>query len=151
MRRILWVFILFSLCIGQMSAQDDVPGGRLKAMKIAYITNLIQLTPEESQKFWPIYNLYEVDLKKVREKYSSDRNPALLSDQEVEKYIQDGFEMEEQLIKVRRDYVQKMKAVISIRKIALLTKAERNFNRTILQNYLKAGGAGVGKLKSNKE
>lgn len=150
MRRIFWVFMLVSLCLGRMSAQDDVPGGRLKAMKIAYITNLIQLTPDESQKFWPIYNLYEADLKKVRDKYSSDRNPALLSDQEVEKYIQDGFEMEEQLIKVRRDYVQKMKAVISIRKIALLTKAERNFNRTILQNYLKAG-TGVNKPKSNKE
>jgi hypothetical protein len=118
-------------------------------MKIAYITNLIQLTPDESQKFWPIYNLYEADLKKVRDKYNSERNPALLSDQEVEKYIQDGFEMEEQLIKVKRDYVQKMKAVISIRKIALLTKAERNFNRTILQNYLKAG-AGGNKLRTNK-
>jgi hypothetical protein len=142
--------MLVSLCVGRMSAQDDVPGGRLKAMKIAYITNLIQLTPDESQKFWPIYNLYEADLKKVRDKYNSDRNPALLSDQEVEKYIQDGFEMEEQLIKVRRDYVQKMKAVISIRKIALLTKAERNFNRTILQNYLKAG-VGGNKLRTNKE
>jgi hypothetical protein len=142
--------MLVSLCVGRMSAQDDVPGGRLKAMKIAYITNLIQLTPDESQKFWPIYNLYEADLKKVRDKYNSDRNPALLSDQEVEKYIQDGFEMEEQLIKVKRDYVQKMKAVISIRKIALLTKAERNFNRTVLQNYLKAG-AGGNKLRTNKE
>ena len=150
MRRIFWVLMLVSLCIGRMSAQDDVPGGRLKAMKIAYITNLIQLTPYESQKFWPLYNLYEADLKKVRDKYNSERNPALLSDQEVEKYLQDGFEMEEQLIKVRRDYIQKMKAVISVRKIALLTKAERNFNRTILQNYLKSG-AGGNKLRTNKE
>jgi hypothetical protein len=139
MKRIFWLFVLASFYTGHLQAQDDVPGARLKLMKIAYITNLLQLTSEESQKFWPVYNQYEADQKKVRDKFRPNQDPALLSDQEVEKYIQDGFDLEEQIIKVRKEYVQKMKVVISIRKIALLSKAERNFNRTVLQNYLKNG------------
>lgn len=138
MKKILITGLLTSLALGLLQAQDDSGVDRIKSMRIAYISNLLQLTPDESQRFWPLYNQFESDQKKIRDKYRADRDPALLSDQEVEKFIQDGFEMEEQLLKSRRDFVQKLKPVLSVRKIALLTKAERNFNREILQRWLRS-------------
>ena len=41
-------------------------GNRLEALKIAYITNKLNLSPEEAQKFWPIYNQYSLELKVAR-------------------------------------------------------------------------------------
>ena len=34
-------------------------GQRIKASKIAYITEQVELTPEEAEKFWPVYNELE--------------------------------------------------------------------------------------------
>ena len=43
------------------SAQAQ-PGKRMErihAIKVAYLTDKLQLTSEQSEKFWPIYNRYE--------------------------------------------------------------------------------------------
>jgi len=63
MRKLL--LILF-LCIGstyicnaQAKGNDDI-----NTVKIAYLTNQLNLTPEEAQKFWPIYNRYFSEVKK---------------------------------------------------------------------------------------
>ena len=42
-------------------------GNRLEALKIAYITKRLDLSPEEAQKFWPIYNQYAEELKQSAE------------------------------------------------------------------------------------
>ena len=51
-------FIVFVLSLASAFAQ---PKGKpsmeeIKARKIAYITEMVQLTPEEAQNFWPLYN-----------------------------------------------------------------------------------------------
>ena len=37
-----------------------------EAQKIAFITKLLALTPEEAQKFWPVYNQFEADQKALK-------------------------------------------------------------------------------------
>jgi hypothetical protein len=113
-------------------------GKNIRAIRIGYITNKLSLTPEESEKFWPIYNQYEAELKKTRQKYKVDQDLNDLNDQEVERSILDGFEMEEQVIKLKRELFHKLKGVISVRKIFLLSRAEREFNRELI-NRLQHG------------
>ena len=61
-------FLLFTILVFAVlfvSAQNGEPS---EALKIAYITNRLNLSPEEAQKFWPIYNNYSVELKVARMK-----------------------------------------------------------------------------------
>ena len=32
---------------------------KFRAEKISFLTEKLELTPEEAQKFWPVYNLFE--------------------------------------------------------------------------------------------
>ena len=66
-------FICISLfCILSLSAQIR-KGSRdkIKMLKISYLTDRLKLTPDEAQKFWPIYNAndqkqFELRHKKMR-------------------------------------------------------------------------------------
>lgn len=59
------------------SALDDAPQGKnvsqtIEALKIAYITKELNLTQEEAQNFWPTYNAYSAEMKKLRQDTKDD-------------------------------------------------------------------------------
>lgn len=127
---------LFALFLPQLSQAQD----RIRALKVAFITDKLKLTPEESEKFWPVYNQYEAEQKRIRQKYRPDEDLNTMSDQEVERAVLDRFEMEEELIKLKRDYFQRMKAFMAVRKIALLQRSEQEFNKELLRRIQEARG-----------
>ena len=59
----LYISILFLFIIGCASAQTDPPMDNpkmqnIEALKIAFISRQLELTPDEAQVFWPVYNQY---------------------------------------------------------------------------------------------
>lgn len=116
---------------------DPEPGSplarRIQSMKVAYITDQLRLSPEESQQFWPLYNQYEEEERKLRRDFRPARPIANMSDQEAETFIMRNLEMEEKMISIKRDYYQKFKKVISPRQIALLQKLEQDFKKELLK------------------
>jgi hypothetical protein len=54
----------------QPPAESDA--NRVEVVKMAYITRELNLTPEEAQNFWPVYNNYENEIKQARNQYPSD-------------------------------------------------------------------------------
>ncbi len=43
----------------------------LETLKIAFISNQLDLTPDEAQKFWPVYNQYNKELKQMRQSFNA--------------------------------------------------------------------------------
>ena len=130
------LFGAFLLALPQVTQAQD----RIRALKVAFITDKLKLTPEESEKFWPVYNQYEAEHKRIRQKYRSEQDLNTLSDQEVERAVLDRFEMEEELIKLKRDYFQRMKGFMAVRKIALLQRSEQEFNKELLRRIQEVRG-----------
>lgn len=126
----------FMMVLPQLAQAQD----RIKALKVAFITEKLNLSPEESEKFWPVYNQYEAEQKRIRQKYRPEQDLNSLNDQEVERAVLDRFEMEEELIKLKRDYFQRMKTFMAVRKIALLQRSEQDFNRELLRRIQDARG-----------
>jgi hypothetical protein len=62
--------LLTLICCSQLFffavAQQPNGNQRMEALKVAYITKNLALTPDEAQKFWPIYNAYSDEIKKAR-------------------------------------------------------------------------------------
>lgn len=58
-------FFISSLSIGfaQPPGQADQKDGKIKALYVAYITQQLQLTEGEAQKFWPVHASYENEIK----------------------------------------------------------------------------------------
>lgn len=116
---------------GQPRAMED----RIEAFRIAFFTEKLQLTPEESQRFWPLYNEFQEKEKAIRKSFKGDKSLELMTDAEAEKLIENNFEMEEKILQLKREYYGKMRDVLPVRKIALLNRIDRAFKERLLTEY----------------
>jgi len=136
------VIVIFSL--SSLFAQND-RREKLKAYKTAFITEKLELTPSEAEKFWPVYNLYENKVhqirivnirdehKKIREKGGIDA----LSDVEANSMINQLVKNEEALAKAKTNLYKDLKNILSSKKILKLYRAENEFNRKLLAEFRK--------------
>ena len=117
-----------------LSAQPRQPlQQRVRAMKIAYMTDRMGLTPDEAQKFWPIYNEYEQEQRKIRDKYRPAADLSAMPDAELERFVGQHLDMQEEELRLKREYFTRMKRVLPIRKMAIFLQTETEFNRKLLQ------------------
>jgi hypothetical protein len=64
MRKILFLILVLLPFLGM--AQDgirDESKQRLEAIQIAYLTKELSLTTQDAEKFWPVYNKYQDELR----------------------------------------------------------------------------------------
>lgn len=122
---------------------------QVQAMKIAYITNKLMLTPEEAQKFWPVYNEYttkrDAIRKEMRKNSKANYNKSELSDEEknieIAKNIEKNFELRYDELKLDKLYFDKFIDVLPIKKVGELYTAEHEFKRELLRRMKKKNAA----------
>ncbi len=115
---------------------------QIKALKVAFITNELSLTPDEATKFWPLFNAHEDKQQEIRQQklkgYLEQMNGNTfdkLSDKEATTILNQMESSEDELYQAKKKFVANLKGVISPLKILKLKKAEENFNRKLLQQY----------------
>jgi len=113
---------------------------KVKALKVAYITEQLELNTDEARKFWPIYNAFDDKQGELRhEKMKSilDRfrpgNVDKLSEKEASVLLVQIEKIEEDLFNLRKKFIKDLQNVISAKKIIKLKKAEEDFNRELLK------------------
>lgn len=118
---------------------------KIKMLKIAYITQELNLTEKEAQSFWPIYNRMteerEVLLQAGKPKLNKDKMQDI-TDQEADKILNDQLIMEQKLLDLDKKYIQEFKSVLSASKILKLRKAERDFLHKVLRKIDEKRGKG---------
>ena len=113
----------------------------IQTMKIAFITEKLDLTPQEAQQFWPLYNQYNDKMMELRKKRRQDHREARsnfdeLSDNEVEQLVNNDLATRQKELDLQKEYNEKFKAVLPIKKVAKLYAAEEQF-KVVLINKLK--------------
>jgi len=69
MKKIILVLLIVCGLTANSFAQK---GEKMQAIKVAYITREVNLTEDEAQKFWPVYNKYFEELKTARDQNKAD-------------------------------------------------------------------------------
>ena len=128
---IFFTLILSSSAWAQMGRGQSAE--RIKAMRVAFITNELQLTTDESQQFWPLYNEYEQKQKEVQKKFKPTKQVLQMNDTELEQQLEKNLQMEEELLALKRTYIGELKEVLPIRKIAMLQRAENRFKEELVK------------------
>jgi len=135
---ILMLFIINSFGQGRFKQKRE----QIKALKVAYITDELNLTPDEATKFWPLYNAYEDKQRELRqEKIRSymDRmengETDKMNEKEAATLLAQMESAEDELYQSRKKFIASLKNVISPVKIIKLKKAEEGFNRKLLKQY----------------
>ena len=135
---LLFLFVMTSAQAQQPRSKEE----RIKAVKIAFITEELELTAKQSQGFWPLYNELQDKLKALRKENKGKPDIDNMSDQELEAWLDNHLRVEEEKIATHRAYIQKFKTVISIRQIAKLSQAERRFKHELLKRAKERREAG---------
>jgi hypothetical protein len=126
------ILILCSFLVSSLFGQDGQKEERIRALRIAFITEELQLTSAEAEKFWPIYNEYEAERKKIRQEYRKEKRDKEMSDVEAEEMVDASFALQEKQLQLKRNYYDKMKTAISTQKLVLLERAEKKFREKII-------------------
>lgn len=111
---------------------------RIKALKTAFITEKLALTPKEAEKFWPVYNDLEERERELHRSMSrsfANGKPDIsgMSDEELEELIEGKFNKELALLELRLEYYEKFKEILPVSKIFRLYEAEMQFRKVLLQ------------------
>jgi hypothetical protein len=105
--------------------------GKLRSERAAVYTDVLQLTPEEAQQFWPVFNQFIDEREKVQQELKSLKRDNL-SDAEAEAQIKKQIELQQRDLDLEKDVIQKLRKVISLQKIIKIPDAEREFRQTVL-------------------
>lgn len=105
----------------------------LEARRIAFITTELSLTPEEAQVFWPVYNEYNEKRNQMMIRHRNMRREQQsieeLSQEELLQIADADISNMEEMVALRREYHEKFKKILPIKKVIQLYDAERDFNR----------------------
>lgn len=138
--RYLTLLLVFISCwaMGQESRHE-----RIKALKTAYITEALSLSPEEAAQFWPVYNSYEEQMHELRKaeraELSERDNIGLegLSNLEASQLVDRLLNYELREWELEKKLMADLKKIMAPKKIVLLKISEEKFKRRLLERYKK--------------
>lgn len=145
LRIILFAAGLLSISLtGAFASVPDGPegphghGDEIRNMKIAFFTDALQLTPEQSEKFWPVYNAYWNARREVGKKR-----------REVYKIIREGRAGEQQFKdllgimdaerKITSDYIARFRQILPAAKAAKVFVADEDFKNFLIRKAASGG------------
>ena len=140
MKNILLILFSILLFTTQTNAQKG-KNDQLKTLKISYISEVLELTSDEAQNFWPIYNEHQDKIHKLRrikqkelmEKITSSGGIDALAEKEAEKILDEFMAIENNIQVEQSNMYSELRQVISVKKVLKLHRAENEFNRKLIQ------------------
>jgi hypothetical protein len=143
MKRIIFLFSIILLFTGHvLKAQDDHKDRweRIRSEKVSYLTDKLELTPTEAQKFWPVYN----ELENKRWEAQKCRRDLEVKVQEAEESLSN-----KEVIQLTRDFAGNMQKeaallvkyneeflkILPPQKVLKLYKAENEFRMYMIKKY----------------
>ena len=133
------MIMLFLATLG-MNAQDR-KFEEIKAHKIAFITEKVNLTSTQAQKFWPIYNKHEQQMMALRKtqleslKTLKDENMDELSDKKAKEVLVKYTEIRGELTKKMEQLISLLEGVITPQQTIKLLMAEEGFKKRLLKRF----------------
>ena len=110
---------------------------KIEAIKVAYITEELELTVAESQAFWPVYNELQSKEHELREKqranFMSLKKDEEISEKELETMIYKMSDIHIAIEELRKSYLDDFIDILGAKKMLQLMKAEKEFGRRMME------------------
>jgi Spy/CpxP family protein refolding chaperone len=143
MKRLIMGWLLLSaliLSVGPIQAQDGGGRQRIESNKIAYITNRLNLTPDQAPQFWAVYNQYSAQKQELNRKVRQLTNRSVqqgLAEQDVLSNLRESNATKQKIADLDQEYMPRFLKIISPAQLAELQNAERSFNKILLDRLNK--------------
>jgi hypothetical protein len=145
MKKVLSVVIVFCvlfLFIVPVCAQDkpadtnQLVREKIQADKKLFVAENMQLTEKEAKAFWPVYESYQKDQMKLvdrTQKLINDyaKNYTTMTDATAKKLTDEMIAIENDRLKLRKDYLPKFRKVLSNKKVARYYQLENKIHAVV--------------------
>jgi len=105
----------------------------------------LDLTPEESETFWPLYDEYRQKIRSIRgrkvtliEAYAERYRAGNVDDEFAEMAIKDALDIQLDTVKIRQKYWKKFRRIVPARKAARFYQLENKMDTEI--DFVLSGG-----------
>ncbi|WP_010134915.1 hypothetical protein [Ochrovirga pacifica] len=144
MKKLLLFFFLIHVVSLSYSQQKNnnqkIDYKQIYALRKSYITEKIALTPEQSKKFWPVYNKYRTETSKLNKERNLLQKGIKfkdLSEEQADVLLNQILDKELKLVEARMDLSKNLKTIIRPKQILRLKMAEINFKKKLLEHINK--------------
>lgn len=144
------LIILLTLCslsgFAQRDSNSRMDSERIKAAKVAFLTEKLNLDSETAQQFWPIYNEFETAKDELNKQFFNTMknevglaNPRKameeISEAQAEQMVKLMFEKRAQELKIEMDYIAKVGKVLSAKQTLMVSQFDAEFRRTLMRKF----------------
>jgi hypothetical protein len=134
----LLLLITTSVCSAQNNRPPDDQREKIEAQKEAFITERLQLTSEEAQKFWPLYNQYNNSKEELTKLFFNDirrfkPNDDAMSDKDASELADNYIRHAQKMLDIQKEYHLRFKEILPPKKLLKLYNVEREFQRMLLK------------------
>ncbi|MDY2972906.1 MAG: hypothetical protein SOR84_02330 [Candidatus Cryptobacteroides sp.] len=146
-RKIIVVVLMLAsmmLVSPQSSSQTHGKGGwqdKMKAERVAYLTDVMGITSSEAEKFWPVYNEMAAERKSSFEKAMrsfktlNDAVKAGKPEAEISVLLNNYLKANAASRAVELKYVPRFNKILSVEKVAKLFVGEEEFRRQQIHRW----------------
>jgi hypothetical protein len=115
MKKILLYIVLYLPLMA--TAQDNTKrDNKLQSLEIAFLTKELNLSPEEAQKFWPVYNQYSAEMRSVTRNKENDP---------------DVLDKQQKLLDIRKKYRTEFLKVLPPERVNQVFTSETKFREMV--------------------
>jgi hypothetical protein len=137
---IILVFCFGTLAYGQQDDEqirrDPKAMEKIQALRTAYISEKLGLTPDQAEKFWPVYREFTQERAKLREQFKEAQrsiNPNNANPKKEQELVNLGLEVKQKELNLEKDYSGRLMKVITAQQVLNLRKAEQEFRELVMQ------------------
>ena len=127
---------------GSALAQDkpadnmEIVKEKVHADKKLFIATNMELTESEAKAFWPVYEAYQAELGKLRDRDSKlidefAANFGTMPDDVAKKLLDDSLSIDSGYLKLRQSYVAKFRDVLPDKKVARYYQLENKIEAVL--------------------
>jgi hypothetical protein len=103
----------------QQNGDNQSAKERIEALRIAFISQQLNLSPAEAEKFWPVYNAYRAEIEALQKNYPGQTS----ADQQLE--------LEQKKLDLKRKYKPMFEAALGTEKLNQLFNLEHKFQEKL--------------------
>jgi Spy/CpxP family protein refolding chaperone len=145
MKKLIYILFVAWICLpiqaqdmDEEQPQDASAKDKIKAARIGLITQRLNLTPEQAEKFWPLYNEFDQKRKEIRKPFREAQkqiDPNKPDPKQQQALVDLGLKIKQDELNLEKEYSNRMMGVITAQQMLNLRQAERDF-RNIIINML---------------
>jgi hypothetical protein len=123
------------------TAQDEIELTRanVQTRRQEIVQSMMELTPEQGEKFWPVYREYRNEAAKLgdqrlefMERFANQA--ATMSDEQAKKLLDDWFKLRERQLDLQKKYAGRFRKVLPGAKVARFYQVENALDTVVSAN-----------------